>query len=134
MPFLIADRRSFMEDLFGAAAGLGAHPFEIRGPGGLGFANLVLALGWVKSPQAYFPFPIFQLAAYLPCFVLGMRALRKDPGNASLFLWSAGGIFAVLYFGRFVHDNYLGSLLSMAVISQTGRETPLSANNISEAG
>jgi hypothetical protein len=134
LPYLVADPSSFLNDLFGAPAGLGKHPFEIRGPGGLGFANLVLALGWVKSPEAYFPFSIFQAAAYAPCLIYGFRSLKKDPGNGDVFLWSAAGIFGVLFFGRFIHDNYIGALLSIAVISQTARGTSPPASSTSSGG
>ena len=131
MPYLVADAPSFVNDLVGAPAGLGAHPFEIRGPGGLGFANLVMGLGLVKSPQAYFPFSIFQAAAFVPCLIYGFRALKREEGNGAMFLWSAAGIFVVLFFGRFIHDNYIGALLSIAVISQTARETSPAASSTS---
>jgi hypothetical protein len=131
LPFLVADAPSFVGDVFGAPAGLGAHPFEIRGWGGLGFASLVLALGIVKSPQSSFPFSIFQAAAYAPCLFYGVRSLRREPGNGGVFLWSAGAIFAVLFFGRFIHDNYIGALLSIAVISQTARGTSPAASSTS---
>jgi hypothetical protein len=131
VPFLVADAPSFLEDVFAAPAGLGAHPFEIRGWGGLGFASLVLALGIVSSPQSYFPFSIFQAAAYAPCLFYGARSLKREPGNAGVFLWSAGAIFAVLFFGRFIHDNYIGALLSIAVLSQTSRGTAPAASNTS---
>ncbi|MBI3856275.1 MAG: hypothetical protein HY293_11350 [Planctomycetes bacterium] len=134
LPFLVADPSSFVNDLIGAPAGLGAHPFLIRGPGGLGFANLVLALGWVKSDAAYFPFSIFQAAAYVPCLVYGFRSLKKEPTGGGMFLWSAAAIFAVLFFGRFIHDNYIGALLSLAVISQTARGTAPAASSTSSGG
>jgi hypothetical protein len=134
LPFLIADPRSFIDDLFLAPAGLGAHPFDIRGWGGLGFANLVLAMNWVDSPKSYFPFGIFQLAAFSACVFFGVRSLRQDGGNEKVFLWSALGIFAALFFGRFIHDNYIGGLLSIAVISQTARGTPQSAHSTSSPG
>lgn len=134
MPFLITDPASFLDDLVGAPSGLGTHPFHIRGPGGLGFANLVLALGWAKSPEAYFPFSFFQALAYAPCLIWGFRSLKKDPGNGNVFLWSAAAILGVLFFGRFIHDNYIGALLSMAVISQTARGTSPAASSTSAAG
>jgi hypothetical protein len=134
LPFMVADAPAFFDDLVGAPSGLGQHPFEIRGPGGLGFANLVLALKLVKSPEAYFPFSIFQALALVPCLIYGFRALKKDEGNGPVFLWSAAAIFAVLFFGRFIHDNYIGALLSIAVISQTARGTPPPAQSTSAAG
>jgi hypothetical protein len=133
LPFLIADAPAFVDDLFGAPSGLGPHPFEIRGPGGLGFANLILALGLVKSPESYFPFSIFQALALVPCLIYGFRALKRDEGHGTVFLWSAAAIFAVLFFGRFIHDNYIGALLSIAVISQTARGTPPPASSTSSA-
>jgi hypothetical protein len=134
MPYLASDAPSFLNDLLGAPAGLGKHPFEIRGVGGFGFANLVLLLGWAKSPEAYFPFSIFQAAALAPVLIYGFRSLKRDPGNGNLFLWSAAAIFVVLFFGRFIHDNYIGALLSIAVISQTARGTSPLANSISSDG
>jgi hypothetical protein len=134
VPFLVGDPKSFVDDLFLAPAGLGPHPFEIRGWGGFGFASLVLALGWVKSPTAYFPFTIFQAAAYAPCLIYGFRSLKKESGNGGMFLWSAAAIFVVLFFGRFIHDNYIGALLSIAVISQTARGTALAASSTSSGG
>lgn len=134
LPFFVADPRSFVDDLFLAPAGLGPHPFEIRGWGGLGFANLVLALGWAKSPEAYFPFGIFQAAAFAACLYCGIRSLRENGSNERVFLWSALAIFAVLFFGRFIHDNYVGALLSIAVISQTARESPPAASSTSSPG
>jgi len=134
LPYLAADPRSFLDDLVAAPAGLGPHPFEIRGWGGLGFGSLVLALGWAKTPQSYFPFSIFQMAAFAACVIFGFRSFKKDDRNERLFLWSALSIFAVLYFGRFIHDNYIGALLSIAVISQTARETTQSASSTSSPG
>ncbi len=134
IPYLVADPKSFVEDLFGAPAGLGTHPFEIRGVGGFGFANLVLLLGWAKSPDAYFPFSIFQAAALVPVLIYGFRSLKKDSGNGNMFLWSTASIFVVLFFGRFIHDNYIGSLLSLAVMSQTARGISPPASSTSSGG
>jgi len=134
MPYFVADPKSFVDDLFLAPSGFGPHPFQIRGPGGLGFANLVLALGLVKSDEAYFPFSVFQAAALVPILIYGFRALRKDGGAGTVFLWSAGAIFAVLFFGRFIHDNYIGALLSMAVMSQTAQESAPAASSTSSGG
>jgi hypothetical protein len=129
LPFLVNDAPSFLEDVFGAPAGLGDHPFEIRGWGSFGFANLVLALGLVRSPSDYFPFSIFQFAALLPCAAYGGRSVLRDGGFGNVLLWSSVAIFAVLFFGRFIHDNYIGTLLSLVVISQGARESPTAARS-----
>lgn len=134
LPFLAADPRSFIDDLFLAPSGLGPHPFEMRGWGGFGFANLVLAMGWVPSPKAYFPFGIFQAIAYAAVLFYGIRSLKAGETNEKVFLWSAAGILVALYFGRFIHDNYIGILLSMAAISQTARGTPQPSSSTSSPG
>lgn len=134
LPFLAADPRSFIDDLFLAPSGLGAHPFAMRGWGGFGFANVVLALGWAPSPEAYFPFGIFQAIAFAGVLYFGIRNLKAGESNEKMFLWSAAGIFVALYFGRFIHDNYIGTLLSIAAISQTARGTPPASSSTSSAG
>lgn len=134
IPFVAADAPAFFEDVFGAPAGWGAHPFEIRGWGGFGFANAVLLAGLVKSREAYFPFWIFQAAALVPCLGLGLRGVRAEPSFGTALLWSALTILALLFFGRFIHDNYIGAILSLAVISHTARETPPAAGSIPASG
>jgi hypothetical protein len=118
LPFLLWNAGAFVDDLVLAPAGHGSHPFEIRGWGGFGLANLVLALGLASSPQAAFPFLLFQIPLY--GFVL-WKASRVDLDRAGMFLWGTLGVFVVLWAGRFVHDNYLGTLLSIAAISQATR-------------
>ena len=122
LPFFAADPGAFLDDLFGAPSGLGPHPFEIRGWGGLGFANLVLALGLVSSPRAWFPFSVFQAAAGLPVLAAGLRRVRRDRSWGGALLASAALIFVLLFFGRFIHDNYIGTLLATAVLGQALRE------------
>ncbi len=129
IPFLAADAPAFLEDVIGAPSGLGSNPFEMRGWSGYGFANLVLLLGLVGSPRAYFPFWIFQLAALGPVLWFGGKSLRADPSFANALLWSAGAVFVLLFFGRFIHDNYIGALLSLAVISHAARGTPPAAQS-----
>ena len=64
----------------------------------------------------------------------GIRNLKAEGSNERMFLWSALGIFVALYFGRFIHDNYIGTLLSIAVISQTARGMSPPASSTSAAG
>ena len=129
LPFLVRDAGAFLDDVLLAPAGLGTHPFEIRGWGGYGFANLVLALGLVSSPKAWFPFSVFQAAAYGAVFWKGVRVLRDRPDWSRSLLWGVAGVFVVLYFGRFIHDNYIGALLSTAAIALAVSETNPGADN-----
>jgi hypothetical protein len=124
LPFLLWDARAFLDDVLLAPAGHGSHPFEIRGWGGYGFANLVLALGLATSPRAAFPFLPFQAAAYAFVLWKAWPALLRDRDAPTALLWGLGGVLAVLWFGRFIHDNYVGTLLSAAVIAGAWTGTP----------
>jgi hypothetical protein len=135
LPFLAADAPAFLEDVIGAPSGLGEHPFEMRGWGGFGFANVVLGLKWVGKATDPFPFWIFQLAALVPVLHYGVKSLRIDPSIENALRWSAGAIFVILYFGRFIHDNYLGALLSILVIAPlSARGTPSAAPGTPSGG
>ena len=120
LPFLAWDPGAFVEDVFLAPAGWGAHPFEMRGWGGYGFANVILNLG--VDPKARFPFGVFQLLALIPCLRYGIRSLGEDPAWPNVLRWTAVTVFALLFFGRFIHDNYIGSLLSMAGLAAMWRD------------
>lgn len=121
LPFLVADAPAFVEDVVGAPAGWGKNPFEMRGWGGFGFANLVLALRLVESPKSAFPFWIFQLAALAPVLWQAAKSLRADGSLANVFLWTAAASFVMLFFGRFIHDNYIGTLLALGALSHAAR-------------
>ncbi|HEX7900882.1 MAG TPA: glycosyltransferase 87 family protein [Planctomycetota bacterium] len=120
LPFFAWGPGAFVEDVFLAPAGLGSHPFEMRGWGGYGFANLILVLG--ADPKARFPFGIFQLLALIPCLRYGLRSLDQDPGWPNVLRWTVVTAFALLFFGRFIHDNYIGALLSMAGMAALWRD------------
>jgi hypothetical protein len=106
-PFLIWNARAFVDSTIGFIEGTVAHSFPIRGPEGYGFGTFVLQGGLVHSPQAYFPFGLFQLAVAVPLlWVLLRRQWRHNAleralaGYATLFL-------AVSYFARFFHGSHL---------------------------
>ena len=120
LPFLVWDAGAFVEDVFLAPAGWGSHPFEMRGWGGYGFANLILVFG--VNPKAAFPFGIFQGLALIPCLRYGFRSLGLDPGWPNVLRWTVVTVFALLFFGRFIHDNYIGSLLSLAGMAALWRD------------
>lgn len=121
-PFLIWNPGAFVDDVLLAPAGWGSHPFDMRGWGGYGFANLVLALGLVDSPKARFPFGLFQLAALIPLLRAGLRSVTADPAWSNVLRWTAATAFVLLFFGRFIHDNYIGALLSIVALSALARE------------
>ena len=121
-PFLVWNAGAFVEDVVLAPAGGGSHPFEMRGWGGYGFANLVLTLKLVDSPKARFPFALFQLAAVAPVLWHGLRSTAADPRWTNVLRWTIATAFVLLFFGRFIHDNYIGALLSLAGLAAMGEE------------
>jgi hypothetical protein len=121
IPFLVIDAPSFLEDVVGAPGGWGKNPFEMRGWGGFGFANVVLALH-LAGKRDPFPFWIFQLAALAPVLVRAVKSLRVDGSLSNVLLWTAGAAFVMLFFGRFIHDNYIGALLALAAVAYAARE------------
>jgi hypothetical protein len=129
-PFLAWDARAFVGDVLLAPAGWGEHPFDIRGVGGFGFANLLLALRVVDSPKAAFPFGIFQLAALVFCLRTAWRSLKEDPRTANALRWGTLATFLLLFFGRFIHDNYIGVVLSLAALAAwlSEKEPPAAYN------
>jgi hypothetical protein len=112
-PFLAWDAGAFVEDVLLAPAGWGSHPFDMRGWGGYGFANLVLTLKLVDSPKAAFPFGLFQLLAAAPCVWHGLKSVGVDGRWPNVLRWTVVTAFVLLFFGRFIHDNYIGALLSL---------------------
>lgn len=122
VPFLVWDAGAFVDDVLLAPAGGGSHPFEMRGWGGYGFANLILALKVVDGPKSAFPFGIFQLAAVAPCLWYGLKSVREDGSWPNVLRWTSITAFVLLFFGRFIHDNYLGALLSLGGLAALWRD------------
>jgi hypothetical protein len=130
LPFLAADAPAFLEDVVGAPAGWGKNPFEMRGWGGFGFANLVLALHLAEKRGA-FPFWIFQLGALVPVLARAVRGLREDGSFSNVLLWTAVAAFVMLFFGRFIHDNYIGAILALGALAAAARTHEPSRSGVS---
>ena len=121
-PFLVWEAGAFIDDVLLAPAGGGSHPFEMRGWGGYGFANLILALKVVDGPKSAFPFGIFQLAAVVPCLWYGLKSVGRDGSWPNVLWWTSITAFVLLFFGRFIHDNYIGALLSLGGLAALWRD------------
>lgn len=108
LPWILADPAAFFEDTFAYLSGriLTSYPMS-----GIGFAELVYAVGAVESVSDYFPFTIYQLAAGLPVFAIGLwrqyktNTLRNTLWHYTLLL------FTFAYFARTFNDSYLGFLI-----------------------
>lgn len=105
-PFLMWDFQSFQEDIFHWD-----ETYPLGGTPGFGFANLLLYVGYSKTD--YFPFKYVQLILGLPLlYVLLKRQLQNN--TISLMLVNYGILsLTLLYFSRFLHDNYIGYVFSI---------------------
>jgi hypothetical protein len=112
-PFFLWDSNAFVEDVFRYPVGLSEHPYPIRS---LGFGGFALALGWIASDTAAFPFERLQLLFGIPVLI-GLLRFLCDRISISR-LWICCGIltFVISFFSRVFNDNYLGYLLNLALL------------------
>ena len=105
-PFLLWDFHSFQEDIFHWD-----EAYPMGGTPGFGFANLLLYAGYSKSD--YFPFKYLQLLVGLPLLYFLLKGQLKN--NTISRMLVNYGIFSLtlLYFSRFLHDNYIGYVFSI---------------------
>ena len=116
-PFLMWDFHSFQEDIFHWD-----ETYPLGGTPGFGFANLLLYMDYSKTD--YFPFKYLQLILGLPLlYFLLKRQLQNN--TISLMLVNYGILsFALLYFSRFLHDNYIGyvfAIFCLGVFANAGQ-------------
>lgn len=112
-PFFLWNPGAMVDDVWRWSNGTSDTAYQIWG---WGAANLVLALGWVRSRFDYWPFWLPQLVIGLPLLLalIGRQARENTPGRA---LWSYGLFLLVFFFvSRFLNENYLGYVLACLVI------------------
>ncbi|MFX0092997.1 MAG: hypothetical protein ACFFBD_14655 [Candidatus Hodarchaeota archaeon] len=121
LPFFLWDPTAFIDDIFLFNSGLTEYPFPIRGNAGYGFASIVLFFGLVSSTSDYFPFWIFQLLFGIIPLYFGLKKVylieNKKFWPTILFYYCCL-TFILLFFGRFFHDNYIGYLFAILVLSE----------------
>lgn len=119
-PFLMWDFHSFTEDIFRWDV-----TYPLGGTPGFGFANLLLYAGYSKSD--YFPFKYLQLILGIPLLLfLLKRQLRRNSINVMLVHYGLLSL-TLLYFSRFLHDNYIGyvvSLICLGCFVTRGKQIP----------
>jgi hypothetical protein len=119
LPFAVWDWGALVDDVWGWASGVAEVPYQIRG---WGFANLILALGLVKSKLDYFPFWIPELLICLPLlFFLLWKQVRTNTLGAVLYGYSAL-MLVFFYFSRFLNENYLGFILAFVALAYCADE------------
>jgi len=126
-PFLVWHARAFLDGNIGFLAGTVQHSYPIRGVGTYGFSALVLLGGLVRSPDAYYPFALWEAAAALPVLAFVGRRLWRAPSVQGLFAAYALLLFACYFFSRFFQDSGLAYAVSMLVLSALLPRAPQTA-------
>lgn len=128
LPFFLANPAGFYADVIAFGSGGIADAYPMGGPKSFGISVIVLALGWARSQNDQFPFTLLQLLATVPtiCYAIWMQGRRN---TISRMLFSYLVILAVFLFtGRFMHNNYVGYLFSLALLTYFTAETPLESD------
>ncbi len=109
-PYVLWDANALVDDVWRWANGTAAQAYQIWG---WGASNVVLALQWVSSRFAYWPFWVPQLLISLPLLVWLMRWQARDNTLAGA-AWRYGFfLFVFLFVSRFMNENYLGYVLAL---------------------
>jgi hypothetical protein len=106
-PVAALDPRAFWGDIVLYNAGLGGDLYPFGGTPGIGFANLVLAWGGVRSLSQPFSFATPALLLSLPLLSLFARDQWRRRDLATAFAAGSVALLLVLYFNRVPHANYL---------------------------
>jgi len=106
-PFLLIDAPAFFHDVL-------IYVTSVLPIGGFGFGGLLVALHLVHS-DTRFGFAPFELAALLPAYWFGLRALARRPTIAQFLAGYCLALFAVLFFARYFADNYLAALVALVL-------------------
>ena len=113
IPYAVWNWEALLDDVWRWSAGTAAVPYQIRG---WGFANLVLAWGWVRSRLDYWPFWVPQALLCAPLLIFLLRRQRQHNDIATAAWAYALLLFVFFYFSRFLNENYLGYLLAFLAV------------------
>ena len=106
-PFLLIDAPAFVHDVviyFTASLPIS----------GFGLGGLRVSLHLVQS-DARFSFAPFELAALIPAYWIGLRALARRPTVAQFLAGYCLALFAILFLARYFADNYLATLVALVL-------------------
>lgn len=113
LPFLAWDFSAFIEDTVTYVTGSGTTSFPMKG---WGFSTLLVTFGLVPSPEAAFPFSLFELLFGLPVLLFMLRRQWRDNSLQNAWLGFALFSFTFQFFSRFFNDNYFVFVLELLLI------------------
>lgn len=125
-PVAALDARAFFGDIVLYNLGLGGDLYPFGGTPGIGFANVVLYLGGVRSLREPFSFG----GALLLLVPLGLGLARMQLRRGGLATALAAGsvaLLATLYFSRVPHPSYLIAVATLLPLAALLRGIPADA-------
>jgi hypothetical protein len=113
-PFALWDLPAFIDDTFAYASGTAARlNYPIRG---YTIGRLLLIGGTIQSELDYYPFWRWQLLFGLPAFALSLYYLWRQRTVSAMFLTASFFIFALGFVSRYFQDNYIGFVVTLALL------------------
>jgi hypothetical protein len=110
LPVLVWNSSAMIEDVWHFNMGMSEHPRPING---WGFANFILALGWLKLRSSYFPFWTIQAIICLPLLVYLLKRQARHNSLHFMLIGSSLFLFTFLYLSRFFYGPYIGFALAL---------------------
>lgn len=110
LPVLVWNPTAMIDDVWHFNIGASEHPRPING---WGFANFILALGWLKSRNSYFPFWTIQAIICLPLLAYLLKRQAKHNSPHSMLIGYSLLLFSFLYLSRFFYGPYAGFALAL---------------------
>jgi len=104
-PFLAWNADAFFDDTIRYSNGTSPTSYPING---LGLSVILMRLGVIQGPTDYYPFWIFQLVFVGPLLWLLLPRLARSPRPSAYVYTATFVLFVLMFFSRFMNDNYLG--------------------------
>lgn len=114
LPFLIWDPASFLDDTITYISGSGPNSFPIKG---WGLGTFLLTARVIATPEAAFPFWLFEAVFGLPTLFFLLRWQQRNNTLQQMWLGFVGFSFVIEFFSRFFADNYVVFILQSLVIA-----------------
>ncbi|MGQ9567767.1 MAG: glycosyltransferase 87 family protein [Anaerolineae bacterium] len=119
LPYLFWSPGALWDDIWGWSSGTSAVPYQVRG---WGLSTLLLGLGVLPDRMGYFPFWILQVAFGVPVLFWLLGRQFRENALGQVYLGYAALLYIVLFFSRFLNENYVGFLAAVAALGLLVRE------------
>lgn len=114
VPFLIWDKKAFLDSTIFYLSGNVEHAYPISG---YGFGMLLNQLGIVKDLHQYYPFVIWQIIIGTPVLAALVLYLKGGSRVSRLILTYGIFLFIFWYFSRYLNNSHLGYLSLVFITS-----------------